>query len=558
MQLPPTDFFSAKSDGADEEGLLISEDGETFEYDLSSNSFLNHAAKNLPSRMLGWHYRSRSESLISFSNWAFYQGKLLTVPEQRLATAAQDEIVVQAAEDGSANVAKALTRPVSFHFVTNGIYDNRRNRGEADYIAQLVRGMLSQENCPSIGIVAFSEAQQSEIESALTRLGEQDKAFRDRIEAELEREVDGQFVGLLIKNLENIQGDERDIVIISICYANGPDGKMRMNFGPINQSGGEKRLNVAFSRAKHHMMVVSSIQHTQITNEYNEGANCLKNYLKYAAACSSGDSGSSQRVLRELAVWKDLDGQEQSDSGVVARQLAAALAERGYAIDTGVGMSHFRCDIAARHHGEHVYSLGILIDTDAHYQQDDLLERELLRPALLQIFGWRIAHVLARDWYLDRACVIDRLVNLIEGGEEVGSADDDADGEADEDVWTASDGPEQDNSPEDGRDCSPDDVPATGTDDASPAAAEDAISPELNPAHNADSKRYFEFIGSGSRKFWELEVAGKIITIRFGRIGTKGQVQKKVFVDDAAARNLSRGLIAEKVAKGYQEKRLAD
>ena len=96
MQLPPTNFFSAKTDGQDEEGLLLAEDGKVFEYDLSSNSFLNHAGKNLPSRMLGWHYRSRSESLISFSNWAFYQGKLLTVPEEQLTVSAREEITVAA------------------------------------------------------------------------------------------------------------------------------------------------------------------------------------------------------------------------------------------------------------------------------------------------------------------------------------------------------------------------------------------------------------------------------------------------------------------------------
>ena len=100
----------------------------------------------------------------------------------------------------------------------------------------------------SIGIIAFSEAQQGEIETALNRLAETDDKFRAALDAELEREQNGQFVGLLVKNLENIQGDERDIILLSVCYGPGPNGKMLMNFGPINQSGGERRLNVAFSR----------------------------------------------------------------------------------------------------------------------------------------------------------------------------------------------------------------------------------------------------------------------------------------------------------------------
>ena len=114
---------------------------------------------------------------------------------------------------------------------------------------------------------------------------------------------------------------------------------MRMNFGPINQSGGEKRLNVAFSRAKHHMAVVSSIRHTAITNDYNDGANCLKSYLQYAAACSIGDLASSQRILRELALWRDVEEQDATAAGVVVQQIAEALKKEGYAVDTGVGMA---------------------------------------------------------------------------------------------------------------------------------------------------------------------------------------------------------------------------
>ena len=186
----------------------------------------------------------------------------------------------------------------------HGVYDKRRNRAEADYIAQLVRELLRRECGRSIGIVAFSEAQQDEIEAALQRLAQDDAEFRDRLDAEWEREIDGQFVGLLVKNLENIQGDERDIIILSVCYGYGPNGKMLMNFGPINKSGGERRLNVAFSRAKHHMAIVSSIQFADITNDYNDGANCLKNYLRYAEAVSTGNREAAHRVLHGMSRWQ--------------------------------------------------------------------------------------------------------------------------------------------------------------------------------------------------------------------------------------------------------------
>lgn len=548
MQLPPTDFFSAKGQDEDEDGLLLSENGQTFEYDLSSNSFLAHAARNLPSRMLGWHYRSRSESLISFSNWAFYQGRLLTVPEEQVTVSTHEEIVAADPGDGKDNVARLLDRPVSFHYLSGGLYDNRRNRAEADYIAHLVRGLLLGGCGYSIGIVAFSEAQQNEITSALSRLAAEDAAFAERLEEETEREVDGQFVGLLVKNLENIQGDERDVMILSVCYGYAPDGKMRMNFGPINQSGGEKRLNVAFSRAKHHMAVVSSIHHSDITNDYNDGANCLKSYLRYAAACSVGDVAASQRILRELAVWRDLQEVHEPPPSPVVEQVAAALRERGYAVATGVGMSHFRCDVAARRHGDPHYRLGILVDTATHYQQEDLLERDMMRPQLLQAFGWRITHVLSCDWYRDRAAVLEHLVQAVEQDEEPPQVEPEEDDT--EDAWAEFDGPDE---PEPDAEATPEGQPPPHSEmppgDGAPQRPAAPVPLVIQPF-----ARYFEFVGGNSAKFWEVALDDRTVTVRFGRIGARGQTQKKVFADNVTAAHTARKLIRQKLGKGYSEK----
>ncbi|HEY2837763.1 MAG TPA: AAA domain-containing protein, partial [Pirellulales bacterium] len=367
MQLPPTDFFAAKST-ADEAENESGADDQSQRYDLDSDSLLNHAARNLPSTMLGWHYRSRSESLISFSNWAFYDGRLLTAPDCQ----AGGDIPEGAArsDEPLAPVDHLLGRAVSFHLRNSGVYDNRRNRAEARHIAELIRDLLLRRTGLSIGVIAFSEAQQGEIESAIQRLAQDDEEFRGLYEAELEREEDGQFVGLLVKNLENIQGDERDVVILSICYGPGPQGKMLMNFGPINKTGGEKRLNVAFSRAKRHMAVVSSIQHTAITNEYNDGANCLKSYLRYAEALSRGDLDGGQRVLAAISRWRDApsDGAAQAIDPC-CDQLATALAQRGYIVERSVGQSHFRIDLAVRLPEDTVHRLGILVDTAIQYEQ---------------------------------------------------------------------------------------------------------------------------------------------------------------------------------------------
>ena len=414
MQLPPTDFFSARQSSEEDEELAFKEGGELVRYDLASNSFLNHAAKNLPSTMLGWHYRSRSESLVSFSNWAFYDGRLLTVPEETLPAPDRKPLRIASPDDAVQGATELLARSISFHRLAHGVYDKRRNRAEAEYTARLVRELLVGQSGRSIGVVAFSEAQQDEIESALTRLAQEDASFGELLDAEWEREVDGQFVGLLVKNLENIQGDERDVIILSVCYGYGPNGKMLMNFGPINQSGGERRLNVAFSRAKHHMAVVSSIQSHDITNDYNDGAACLKNYLRYAEAVSEGNREAAARVLHGMSRWHGAAEEPKTvGDDPIARQIADALTERGYLVDRAVGQSHFRCDLAVRRDGDTTYRLAILLDNDAYYDQSDLLERDLMRPKLLADFGWNVTLVLAKDWYDNPKSVLDELIGLL-------------------------------------------------------------------------------------------------------------------------------------------------
>lgn len=412
MQLPPTSFFANKRVDDDDE-LSFEEEGEVVQYDLNSSSFLNHSSRNLPTRMLGWHYRSRSESLISFSNHAFYGGRLLTVPEESRSTDQRSELVVATTEDAIENAGELLQRPVSFHFCDHGVYDKRRNKAEAEYIAELVRELLTSECGHSIGIVAFSEAQQGEIDRALRRLAEADPSFAELLEAELEREDDGQFNGLLVKNLENIQGDERDIIIMSVCYGPDTEGRIRMNFGPINLSGGEKRLNVAFSRAKHHMVLVASMKSSAITNDYNDGANCLKNYMKYADASSTGNEATVNTVLQSLSGRFESPTFVDSDVEPLVADLDKNLQAAGFAVTHNVGQSHFRCDLAVYRPGDLKYRLGILVDGDSWYQQTDLLERELMKPQLLDAFGWKVAVVLAKDWHHDKEGVLSRLIELL-------------------------------------------------------------------------------------------------------------------------------------------------
>lgn len=403
-QLPPTAFFASR---AEEEDEAVEAEGIALEAD----SLLDHAARSMPSTMLGWHYRSRDEALISFCNQAFYEGRLLTVPSVRRVRALP-EIRAGGAGAADAGAQALLERSVSFHRTAGAVYSQRCNALEAEYVAALVRSLLARETGLSIGVVAFSEAQQAEIERAIRALAGDDAAFRARYEAELERTDEGQFNGLFVKNLENVQGDERDVMILSVCY--GPDaaGKTSMNFGPINQRGGERRLNVLFSRAKKHMAVVSSMDWQDITNDYNDGAACLKAYLRYAAAMSRGDEPEASAVLDGLARAGGRPA-APAEADPVAAQLARVFRDKGWVVDLDVGASRFRCNVAIRAAGETQYRLGILIDTQAHYANPDLDDRYRLKPAILRTFGWNVRWVLTRDWLLDREAVIARIESAL-------------------------------------------------------------------------------------------------------------------------------------------------
>lgn len=520
MQLPPTSFFSAGRE-EDTEALEVVRDGERLSVVLDADSLLNQGARNLPATLLSWHYRSRSESLIGFSNAAFYAGNLYTIPDRAALAARRGELVVPEAatpEIVGAHADALLARAISFHALPKGVYVDRRNEIEAAYIAQLVRELLARQTGRSIGIVAFSEAQQSEIEEALGSLAARDTAFGAQLEAEYVREEDGQLCGLFVKNLENVQGDERDIIILSICYAPGPNGRMLMNFGPINQRGGEKRLNVIFSRARHHMAVVSSIRHEAITNDYNDGAAALKQFLRYAEHVSGAQRDLAQRVLEGLnpATRKALTEHLAPDE--VLAQLAAALRERGHHVDEQVGQSRFRCDLAVRGEGEETYRLGILIDTDAHYANPDVLERYVSRPRILDAFGWRTVQVLSRDWLHDPQAVVDRIDRAMAGES------------------AALPEPVQE------------EEPTTLVVQATPPMSAPAPVPL-----NAPPIRQFELVEGTARRFWQIHQDGSDISVSFGRIGTRGQTQIKPFPDASRAAREMEKLIAEKLKKGYLE-----
>ena len=518
MQLPPTSFFSAGSD--EEEEIMLEEEGEKIRILMDADSFLAQSARNLPSTLLAWHYRSRYEALISFSNAAFYGGELYTIPDRQLPLRETGETRIQSAEEAAELVPRLLSRPISFIHCEGMPYENRRNSGEAASIARIVQTLLSGATTLSIGIAAFSEAQQGEIESALDSLAGSDPAFASLLEAEYNREEDDQFCGLFVKNLENIQGDERDIIIMSVCYGRDPNGRLLMNFGPINQRGGEKRLNVIFSRARHHMVLLSSLRHTDITNEYNDGANALKRFLHYAESLSRGEVELARQVLDGLNPLKRRSLSLELSSAALAGQMVAALRTRGWDADTAIGQSRFRCDVAVRTKGASQHQVGILLDVTA---QTGVLERFHTQPSILKAFGWQVLVVLAKDWWHDPQSVLDRVERLLRNEIEVEEE------EIPEEQATASE---------------PEEVPES-------SAINDPESPLPSLAVPALLTR-FEFIEGSSKKFWEIGQSGCEMTVRYGRIGANGQTQTKTFPDEARTSREVQKLTAEKLKKGYR------
>jgi len=532
MQLPPTSFFSAAQSEEDME-FMAEEDGERIAIVLDADSLLSQAARNLPATLLAWHYRSRSEALISFSNAAFYAGELVTIPDRNFRTRHDSREPVQSdsEEAWATGVDQLLTVPITTHRMADGVYDRRANLSEARYIAGLVRELLARETGQSIGIVAFSEAQQSEIEDALERLAADDEAFFASLTREVEREEDGQFTGLFVKNLENVQGDERDIILMSVCYAPGPDGRMAMNFGPINQRGGEKRLNVIFSRAKRHMAIVSTIAPEAITNIHNDGARALRSFLAFAEAQSAGAHDNAQAVLATLNPDAARTFDRQLPVDPVRSAIAEALRAKGHEVHEDVGGASFRCDLAIVDPAGSGYALAVLLDRTAT-TASAIEERFIFRPGILRSFGWRVIDVPVTSWLRARGSVIERIEQELRRSS-----------------WDLAD-----SNPISGLAMPL--MPVAREAPAADATNADALrfaSTEGENLQAASVMTEFRLIAGASNKFWRVGIEGSNLIVEFGRIGTKGQRVVKSFEDEDRARREAGKLTLEKTRKGYEE-----
>jgi predicted DNA-binding WGR domain protein len=287
---------------------------------------------------------------------------------------------------------------------------------------------------------------------------------------------------------------------------------MLMNFGPINKKGGEKRLNVLFSRARKHMAVVSSIRYEQITNEYNEGANYLRRFLQYAEHVSEGKMAMARSILDGLVAHKT-DSEVRMTPTVIRRQLQEQLIALGYVVAGPIGQSDFKCSLAVKRHPEDgAYALAILIDDEGHYRNENLIEQYYQRPAILQSFGWKVLPVYAKDWLHQPQKVMDQILKALK--EEV--------------------------------------RPAAPVEEA-PAPVVPLMS-EGSAAGPYDHLVFRRLIsGEGATSsFWESATDGNKLIVRWGKTGSRGQAKLKTCADEEAARVEQERLEKELLEKGYR------
>lgn len=369
-QLPPTNFFTASTSNDSE----FDPEGEEDE-EVNFDSILEEASNSLPNRSLLWHYRSRFEDLISFSNHEIYQNNLITFPSS----------TIHQSDTG-----------VEYVYVENGVYDKRCNYEEAKEIVRLVEKHLKDHPDRSLGIIAFSEIQQSIIEEEINKFRVKHLRYEEFFD---ERKEEPFF----IKNLENVQGDERDTIIFSICYAKNASGRMFMRFGPLGNPGGERRLNVAITRAKYNVKLVGSIRPDDIdlSRTKSEGVRMLRSYIMFAM---NGNSALSQ-VEKKKRLY---------DVDIFSKQVGEFLISNGYSIQMNVGSSEYTVDIAVKHpKNPDRFIAGIECDGNSYYMARTVRDREHLRTEVLERMGWKMYRVWSTEWIRNPEAEKKRLLSFL-------------------------------------------------------------------------------------------------------------------------------------------------
>lgn len=384
-QLKPHDLFQIKEEDDDEDEIANIE------------SLLVLAKRRHPTSMLRWHYRSQWQELIDFSNHAFYNGRLQVAPNAR---------------------RSPPSPPIRWVECSGGIWENRANMVEAGVVVDVLKGILERDekNPPTIGIITFNDQQRNVILDEIDVRCAKDPYFEElysSVESPASGKKDDE---IFVRNIENVQGDERDIIIFSVGYAPDHSGTIRMRFGTLNQDGGENRLNVAVTRASKEMVVVCSIdpRDLRVEGTKNDGPKRLRDFLEYAKAISQGDG--ADHILERLGSAMNRRGRRHKvlDS-IFEEKVHDRLAGMGYVVDTQVGQSGYRIDLAVVHPDDpDRYILGIECDGATFHSAKSVRERDVARQSFLERMGWNMDRIWSRKWWKNSDVELDRIRRRID------------------------------------------------------------------------------------------------------------------------------------------------
>lgn len=392
-QLRPTSTFMSRFEEDEEEFLDI----ETAAA-LEEESLLDLAKVNYDQVHLNYHYRSRYSELIQFSNYAFYGARLNVSPNR-----------VKFHYDGSPAIERIKVK---------GLWENRRNSEEANRIVDLVDHLLKNRNDnETIGIITFNINQKDLIEDLLDARCQIDETFKTLYQEELVRTKKDEDVSIFVKNIENVQGDERDIIIFSVGYAPNKQGKISVNFGSLSQDGGENRLNVAVSRAKKKTYVVTSIEPEElyVNKTKNDGAKLFRKYLEYAKVVSDKQFDKQQMLLELMSKSKSALFTEDE----FRDQLANRLRELGLTIETKVGSGKYALDLAVWDQRHQAFVLGIECDSTLYSNDQTTLERDIYRSRFYKARSWDVLRVWSYDWWRNPNQVLEMIRDHLDKGYQI-------------------------------------------------------------------------------------------------------------------------------------------
>jgi very-short-patch-repair endonuclease len=390
QQMPPTHWFEASRD-EEEEG-----EGDVALAEAQRADSLLVAAKRIYGfHYLSWHYRSRYQELIEYSNHAFYDGALQV----------------------AANTGRAAAHAAIEWVRVEGTWDRQTNPVEVRRCVDLLHRLLAEDRdrggSRSLGVISFNAPQMDAIKDEIERRREEDADFAALYGAADALDLDDRP---FVKNLENVQGDERDVILLSVGYGPGPDGVFRRHFGVVNHQGGENFLNVAVTRARERVIAVCSFEPSQLAVETSAhiGPVRLKQYLLYARAVGARSPEETRHVLADVNPDLRVQAGGPRFESPFEEEVQRALAARGYEVDTQVGLSGYRIDLAVVDPKEpHRYCLGIECDGATFHSGRSVRERDVSRQLFLESRGWTIHRVWSRDWWLDREAEIRKVVERL-------------------------------------------------------------------------------------------------------------------------------------------------